>query len=246
MMLSCSPERRAAQVRTANLRSSYTLCRLSTMGKKDTKVRMSLQTLRVLEAFLENPTVQLAGADVHQRCGIASGTLYPILLRLESAGWFVSQWESVDPSSAGTSAAPAVSADFNRPETCQRSLRKLQPRATRMSRRDDRALHSGPEGVIHWLRHRNAIPHLGSSCRAFLGTRHDVLASEWMDYAKGSSSSGIEPAMGFLISLASQASSGRRSRPRNASTGVAASDSISKATPRCPTGWSNVGTVSGA
>jgi len=71
------------------------------MGKKDANVRMSLQTLRVLEAFLENPTAQLAGAEVHQRCGIASGTLYPILLRLESAGWFVSQWESIDPSIAG-------------------------------------------------------------------------------------------------------------------------------------------------
>ena len=71
------------------------------MGKKDTSVRMSLQTLRVLEAFLENPTVQLAGADVHQRCGIASGTLYPILLRLEMAGWFVSRWEAVDPTHAG-------------------------------------------------------------------------------------------------------------------------------------------------
>jgi hypothetical protein len=34
------------------------------MGKKDTNVRMSLQTLRVLEAFLEDPTVQLAGAEV--------------------------------------------------------------------------------------------------------------------------------------------------------------------------------------
>ena len=33
------------------------------MGKKDTNVRMSLQTLRVLEAFLENPTAQLAGMD---------------------------------------------------------------------------------------------------------------------------------------------------------------------------------------
>jgi len=71
------------------------------MGKKETNVRMSLQTLRVLEAFLENPTARLAGAEVHQRCGIASETLYPILLRLESAGWFVSQWESIDPSSAG-------------------------------------------------------------------------------------------------------------------------------------------------
>jgi PadR family transcriptional regulator PadR len=62
---------------------------------------MSLQTLRVLEAFLENPTDQLSGAEVHQRCGLASGTLYPILLRLEAAGWFVSRWESIDPSSAG-------------------------------------------------------------------------------------------------------------------------------------------------
>ena len=71
------------------------------MGKKDANVRMSLQTLRVLEVFLENPTEKLAGADVHQRCGIASGTLNPILLRLESAGWFVSHWESIDPASAG-------------------------------------------------------------------------------------------------------------------------------------------------
>jgi DNA-binding MarR family transcriptional regulator len=71
------------------------------MGKREQKVRMSLQTLRVLETFLENPTEQLSGADVHQRCGIASGTLYPILLRLEAAGWFVSQWETIDPSSAG-------------------------------------------------------------------------------------------------------------------------------------------------
>jgi PadR family transcriptional regulator, regulatory protein PadR len=62
---------------------------------------MSLQTLRVLEAFLENPTDQLSGADVHRRSGLASGTLYPILLRLESAGWFISRWESIDPSSAG-------------------------------------------------------------------------------------------------------------------------------------------------
>jgi PadR family transcriptional regulator PadR len=71
------------------------------MGKEDREVRMSLQTLKVLEAFLENPTDQLSGAEVHQRCKLASGTLYPILLRLEAAGWFVSRWESINPSSAG-------------------------------------------------------------------------------------------------------------------------------------------------
>jgi PadR family transcriptional regulator, regulatory protein PadR len=71
------------------------------MGKKDGDVRISLQTLKVLEAFLENPTEQLSGAEVRQRCGMASGTLYPILLRLEGAGWFASQWENIDPSIAG-------------------------------------------------------------------------------------------------------------------------------------------------
>ena len=71
------------------------------MGRKDKAVRMSLQTLRVLEAFLENPTQELAGADVQKRGQLASGTLYPILLRLESAGWFVSRWEAVDPSHVG-------------------------------------------------------------------------------------------------------------------------------------------------
>jgi len=71
------------------------------MGKRDRDVRMSLQTLRVLDAFLENPADELAGADVQKRSGLASGTLYPILLRLESAGWFSSRWESIDPSSAG-------------------------------------------------------------------------------------------------------------------------------------------------
>jgi DNA-binding PadR family transcriptional regulator len=62
---------------------------------------MSLQTLRVLEAFLDNPSEPLSGADVQRRCGLASGTLYPILLRLESAGWFLSRWESIDPVEAG-------------------------------------------------------------------------------------------------------------------------------------------------
>ena len=71
------------------------------MGRRDRDVRMSLQTLRVLEAFLDDPSRPLAGADVHKRSRLASGTLYPILLRLESAGWFVSRWETIDPVEAG-------------------------------------------------------------------------------------------------------------------------------------------------
>ncbi|HEY4212709.1 MAG TPA: helix-turn-helix transcriptional regulator [Steroidobacteraceae bacterium] len=71
------------------------------MGKPERGVRLSLQTLRVLEAFLERPAEELSGADVQKRSDLASGTLYPILLRLEAASWFVSRWEDIDPASAG-------------------------------------------------------------------------------------------------------------------------------------------------
>jgi PadR family transcriptional regulator PadR len=71
------------------------------MGKPRRDVRMSLQTLRVLEAFLENPMTELAGADVQKRGQLASGTLYPILLRLETAGWFISRWEAINPAHVG-------------------------------------------------------------------------------------------------------------------------------------------------
>ncbi|HTC44310.1 MAG TPA: PadR family transcriptional regulator [Steroidobacteraceae bacterium] len=89
------------QVIKSGLRRANMLCRLATMGKQIKNVRISLQTLRVLEAFLENPVDELAGADVQKRTTLASGTLYPILLRLESAGWFVSRWEAVDPAHVG-------------------------------------------------------------------------------------------------------------------------------------------------
>ena len=71
------------------------------MGSGRRKIRMSLQTLRVLEAFLERSGDELSGSDIQKRSRLASGTLYPILLRLEAAGWFVSRWENIDPSSAG-------------------------------------------------------------------------------------------------------------------------------------------------
>lgn len=63
-------------------------------------------TLRVLEAFLDNPGEQLAGADVQRRTGLGSGTLYPILLRLERVGWLVSRWESFHAHRIGGGAGP--------------------------------------------------------------------------------------------------------------------------------------------
>lgn len=63
--------------------------------------RLTHATLKVLRMFLDNPARGLAGSDLWRETGVWSGTLYPMLARLESAGWLTSEWESIDPSEAG-------------------------------------------------------------------------------------------------------------------------------------------------
>ncbi|WP_363270321.1 PadR family transcriptional regulator [Caulobacter sp.] len=55
--------------------------------------------MRVLEALLEAPNS--AGADIVKSTGLATGTVYPILLRLEGARWLSSCWEEGEPSTLG-------------------------------------------------------------------------------------------------------------------------------------------------
>ncbi|MGE5055428.1 MAG: PadR family transcriptional regulator [Acidobacteriota bacterium] len=43
----------------------------------------------------------MAGADFGSATRLQSGTLYPILLRLEQAGWVESYWESATPQELG-------------------------------------------------------------------------------------------------------------------------------------------------
>ena len=69
------------------------------VAKKDP--RLSHQTLQVLRLFLEQPREKLAGSDISKKTGMLSGTLYPILMRLENAKWLDSRWEDVEPSEAG-------------------------------------------------------------------------------------------------------------------------------------------------
>jgi PadR family transcriptional regulator, regulatory protein PadR len=62
--------------------------------------RLSHQALRVLRVFLDRPRAKLAGSDIWSETKLLSGTLYPLLLRLEKAGWLESEWEQIDPSEA--------------------------------------------------------------------------------------------------------------------------------------------------
>ena len=66
-----------------------------------TDPRLSHHALRVLHVLLENPRRSLAGSDICKQTGMLSGTIYPILTRLNRAGWLDSDWEQLDPREAG-------------------------------------------------------------------------------------------------------------------------------------------------
>lgn len=63
--------------------------------------RVTAQTQAVLAALLEDPTTPLYGLEISNAVGSPSGTIYPILARLETAGWVESQWEDIDPAIEG-------------------------------------------------------------------------------------------------------------------------------------------------
>jgi DNA-binding PadR family transcriptional regulator len=63
--------------------------------------RLTLPSLKVLAAFCDAGVKRLSGADIAKITGLASGTLYPILLRFEEAGFLKSEWESEEPARMG-------------------------------------------------------------------------------------------------------------------------------------------------
>jgi PadR family transcriptional regulator, regulatory protein PadR len=62
---------------------------------------MTAQTLKVLAVFLADTDAEWYGFSLADQTKIKSGTLYPILIRLEQAGWLASRLEDIDPKIVG-------------------------------------------------------------------------------------------------------------------------------------------------
>lgn len=67
----------------------------------DVEPRLTTQTLKVLAFLMSEGRSEFSGADIARNTSLASGTLYPILIRLEQAGWAESHWEAGDPRKLG-------------------------------------------------------------------------------------------------------------------------------------------------
>jgi DNA-binding PadR family transcriptional regulator len=63
--------------------------------------RLTQQTLKVLGLLATGIASELSGAEIAKAAQLSSGTLYPILYRLEQCGWLVSRWEVGDPAVLG-------------------------------------------------------------------------------------------------------------------------------------------------
>jgi len=71
------------------------------MGLTDRPVRLTQPILKVMRLLLEKPRARPFGAEISRATKVGPGTLYPMLARLEHAGWLTGQWEAIDPRQAG-------------------------------------------------------------------------------------------------------------------------------------------------
>ena len=67
-------------------------------------VKMTGPVQQVLRAMLEDAAVPRYGLEISKRASLETGTLYPVMARLEGVGWVESRWE--DPELSITDGRP--------------------------------------------------------------------------------------------------------------------------------------------
>jgi DNA-binding PadR family transcriptional regulator len=98
--------------------------------------RMTQPTQLVLRALLADPTAEYYGAEIGEAAGLMSGTVHPILARLESLGWVESRWEDVDPRAAGRPARRYYRITADGAERARTELARIrQPQPGRLAPR---------------------------------------------------------------------------------------------------------------
>lgn len=64
-------------------------------------LRLTLPLLAVLRVMTEAPLEHRYGLDIARTADLPLGTIYPVLARLEGAGWVAREWEQIDEAAEG-------------------------------------------------------------------------------------------------------------------------------------------------
>ena len=79
------------------------------------------------------PSDELSGAEIGKRTKLASGTLYPILFRLEEEGWLQSRWEAGNPAILGRPRRRYYRVTIEGEKNVQEIVRELTPAMGRLA-----------------------------------------------------------------------------------------------------------------
>lgn len=98
---------------------------------------MTLPTQLVLGVLMGDPDRPWYGLELCAEAGLPSGTIHPLLARLEKFGWLESHWENVDPRAEGRprrryyrlnpNSIATVRAALRRAEAATQALARLRP-----------------------------------------------------------------------------------------------------------------------
>lgn len=95
---------------------------------------MTLPTQLVLRELMTDPAREMYGLEICAAAGLPSGTIHPILARLEKVGWLRSRWEKVDPSEQGRPRRRYYSLEPNSIATVQAALRRAEAKVDALAR----------------------------------------------------------------------------------------------------------------
>src|SRR5436305_9505368 len=95
---------------------------------------MTLPTQLVLRTLMVEPDREMYGLELCAAAGLPSGTIHPILARLEKVGWLRSRWEEIDPSDRGRPRRRYYSLDPNSLGLIAAALRRAEPSAQALAR----------------------------------------------------------------------------------------------------------------
>lgn len=93
---------------------------------------MKWATQLVLRALLAAPTQEKSGSQIGHAADLPSGTVHPILARLETCGWLESRWE--DPGRAGRARRRYYSLTSDGIELARDALARLTTSRRRVTR----------------------------------------------------------------------------------------------------------------
>ncbi|MGH3830155.1 MAG: PadR family transcriptional regulator [Pseudonocardiaceae bacterium] len=71
------------------------------MINRGSEPRTTLPMLLVVRAMLAEPAREMYGLEICKAADLPSGTIHPMLARLERCGWLESRWEDIEPTEEG-------------------------------------------------------------------------------------------------------------------------------------------------